>query len=269
MAFDKNNLVNRSGQSPILNNENDAHLTKIEFINHIENNPCHVSIEDRRYWNSLERLLKQYVDYRFKTIVGMFDFGEINIDNKLTLSEIILIGLKTAYSRIESEKADRLKAVAEEADIRARSVKDETDSRISENQIFQQQLEDLKADLAKEVMDRKEYVDKERRDRNDSEDNIVNNINQMKTQLSGEIYVVQNDLLTEINNRVNGDQTLRDLITEKVGAFDTRIGSVQNQITQINVDRSNEMTMIRSELKGFNDRLNMIVSANSLNENPI
>ena len=269
MAFDKNNLVNRSGQSPILNNENDAHLTKIEFINHIENNPCHVSIEDRRYWNSLERLLKQYVDYRFKTIVGMFDFGEINIDNKLTLSEIILIGLKTAYSRIESEKADRLKAVAEEADIRARSVKDETDSRISENQIFQQQLEDLKADLAKEVMDRKEYVDKERRDRNDSEDNIVNNINQMKTQLSGEIYVVQNDLLTEINNRVNGDQTLRDLITEKVGAFDTRIGSVQNQITQINVDRSNEMTVIRSELKGFNDRLNMIVSANSLNENPI
>jgi hypothetical protein len=269
MAFDKNNLVNRSGQSPILNNENDAHLTKIEFINHIENNPCHVSIEDRRYWNSLERLLKQYVDYRFKTIVGMFDFGEINIDNKLTLSEIILIGLKTAYSRIESEKADRLKSVAEEADIRARSVKDETDSRISENQIFQQQLEDLKADLAKEVMDRKEYVDKERRDRNDSEDNIVNNINQMKTQLSGEIYVVQNDLLTEINNRVNGDQTLRDLITEKVGAFDTRIGSVQNQITQINVDRSNEMTVIRSELKGFNDRLNMIVSANSLNENPI
>ena len=269
MAFDKNNLVNRSGQSPILNNENDAHLTKIEFINHIENNPCHVSIEDRRYWNSLERLLKQYVDYRFKTIVGMFDFGEINIDNKLTLSEIILIGLKTAYSRIESEKADRLKAVAEEADIRARSVKDETDSRISENQIFQQQLEDLKADLAKEVVDRKEYVDKERRDRNDSEDNIVNNINQMKTQLSGEIYVVQNDLLTEINNRVNGDQTLRDLITEKVGAFDTRIGSVQNQITQINVDRSNEMTVIRSELKGFNDRLNMIVSANSLNENPI
>ena len=269
MAFDKNNLVNRSGQSPILNNENDAHLTKIEFINHIENNPCHVSIEDRRYWNSLERLLKQYVDYRFKTIVGMFDFGEINIDNKLTLSEIILIGLKTAYSRIESEKADRLKSVAEEADIRARSVKDETDSRISENQIFQQQLEDLKADLAKEVMDRKEYVDKERRDRNDSEDNIVNNINQMKTQLSGEIYVVQNDLLTEINNRVNGDQTLRDLITEKVGVFDTRIGSVQNQITQINVDRSNEMTVIRSELKGFNDRLNMIVSANSLNENPI
>jgi hypothetical protein len=199
----------------------------------------------------------------------MFDFGEINIDNKLTLSEIILIGLKTAYSRIESEKADRLKSVAEEADIRARSVKDETDSRISENQIFQQQLEDLKADLAKEVVDRKEYVDKERRDRNDSEDNIVNNINQMKTQLSGEIYVVQNDLLTEINNRVNGDQTLRDLITEKVGAFDTRIGSVQNQITQINVDRSNEMTVIRSELKGFNDRLNMIVSANSLNENPI
>jgi hypothetical protein len=269
MAFDRRNLAGRSGFAPDFNNENDAQVSKIEFLAHTDNNPCHVSMEDRRYWNSIEKLLKQYVDYRFKTIVGMFDFGEINIDNKLTLSEIILLGLKTAYSRIESERADRLKSVAEEAAIRERMCTDETNSRVSENQIFQQQLADLKADLEKEVVDRKEYVDKERRDRNESEDLINNNINQLRTQLAGQIYVVQNDLMTEVNTRSNADQTLRDLITEKVGSFDSSISSVQNQINQLNIDRSNEMTVIRSDIKGVSDRLNMIISANSLRENPM
>lgn len=158
MAFDRNNLPGVSGQSTRLNNQDEAKANRSELDSHVENDTRHVSIQDRVYWNSLEKTLKEYVDYRFKSIIGIFDFGELEIDNSLSLVDIILKTNKDRISDINSLRAEFISALESNVNNLISSDEDERTARISGLEEMRERIQDLLGKIEKEIEDRKTDV---------------------------------------------------------------------------------------------------------------
>jgi len=158
MAFDRNNLPGVSGQSTRLNNQDESRANRSELSSHVENDSRHVSIQDRVYWNSLEKILKDYVDYRFRSIIGIFDFGELEIDNKLSLADIVLKTNKDRISDINSLRAEFISALETNVNNLISSDEDERTARISGLEEMRERIQDLLGKIEQEIEDRKTDV---------------------------------------------------------------------------------------------------------------
>lgn len=158
MAFDRNNLPGISGQSNRLNNQDEAKANRIELESHYKNDSRHVSAKDRKYWNSLEKILKDYVDYRFKSIIGIFDFEELELSNDLTLCDIILKTNKNRIQDINSLRADFISQLETQVKNLIEEDSKERTARISGLEEVRDRIKDLLSMIEKEIEDRKTDV---------------------------------------------------------------------------------------------------------------
>lgn len=158
MSFDRNNLPGVSGQSTRLNNQDESKANRRELENHYKNDSRHVSAKDRKYWNSIEDNLKKYVDYRFKSIIGIFDFEELELDNDLTLCEIILKSNKNRIQDVNSLRADFISQLETQVSNLIEKNDEERTARISGLEEVRERIKDLLAKIDKEIEDRKADV---------------------------------------------------------------------------------------------------------------
>ena len=158
MAFNRDNLPGVSGQSIRLNNQDESKANRRELENHYKNDSRHVSAKDRRYWNSIEDNLKKYVDYRLKSIIGIFDFEELELDNSLTLCEIILKSNKNRIQDVNSLRADFISQLETQVTNLLEKNSEERTARISGLEEVRERIKDLLAKIDKEIEDRKADV---------------------------------------------------------------------------------------------------------------
>jgi hypothetical protein len=158
MAFNRDNLPGVSGQSIRLNNQDESKANRRELENHYKNNSRHVSAKDRKYWNSIEDNLKKYVDYRLKSIIGIFDFEELELDNSLTLCEIILKSNKNRIQDVNSLRADFISQLETQVTNLLEKNSEERTARISGLEEVRERIKDLLAKIDKEIEDRKADV---------------------------------------------------------------------------------------------------------------
>ena len=158
MSFNRANLAGRAELNPEFNNSHDDKVGFAEFMAHTDNGGIHVSLEDRKRWDETLQKAKDYVDYRFRSIIGKFDFGEIGIDNSLTLAEIILASNKARLADVQAEKGERLAAIQKEKTDREEAIKAEMLARVSEDRVLKNNIDDVDAKVEKEIADRTEQV---------------------------------------------------------------------------------------------------------------
>ena len=162
MPFNRSNLASTSEFSPSTNNKSENHPTRAELLAHTENDGIHVSIQDRIYWNTIEKKLKEYIDYQFKNTIGKFNFESIGLDNSLTIVDILLYLARQNKLDLQSEKSERVASIEKESKKRDIDIDSEAKARSSAitlltekidrlNLITKQEIEARSTDMANEI----------------------------------------------------------------------------------------------------------------------
>ena len=253
MAFDRNNLVGEAEQSPRVLNKKDAKINRNEFLSHINDDKTHVTIEDRKFWNETRRFLKDYVDYRFKTIIGMFDFGEINIDNKLTLAEIILTMGKRLSQSIERERMDRIEALNAEIANRETAMTEEAGLRLGKDKELKELLDELRKDLTTEINDRKQAVADEAEVRANNDSNLNDSFQALQRAYTVDHQNMTDIIEQEIINRTTACNNLQGNINALIDKHNHDIAEIIGG-GEVTIDLTNtsalleQLTQVREEL---------------------
>ena len=252
MAFDKRNLPGLSDRSPIVGNREESFLTRKEFHAHADNDPIHVSIEDRKRWNEIEQKLKDYIDYRFRSIIGLFDFGEIGIDNSLTLAEIILKTNKQRISEIQSEKASRISDIEKQKEDLTKLIIDETKARSSAIKLIEEQLVDANLRIDKEIEDRITADELEQTSRILKDNELEKYIDKVDKKILQEFNKATEAINMEKVIRENTDNETVTTVNTKIAIQDKNISDMMLKVNQYTIDRNNDFITMQSQIEMIN-----------------
>ena len=252
MAFDKRNLPGLSDRSPIVGNREESFLTRKEFHAHADNDPIHVSIEDRKRWNEIEQKLKDYIDYRFRSIIGLFDFGEIGIDNSLTLTEIILKTNKQRISEIQSEKASRISDIEKQKEDLTKLIIDETKARSSAIKLIEEQLVDANLRIDKEIEDRITADELEQTSRILKDNELEKYIDKVDKKILQEFNKATEAINMEKVIRENTDNETVTTVNTKIAIQDKNISDMMLKVNQYTIDRNNDFITMQSQIEMIN-----------------
>ena len=248
MAFDRNNLVGVAGQSKTLNNQDESKADILSLEAHVENAKKHVSIEDRKRWDETYQKLKDYVDYRFKSIIGVFDFEEIGLSNKLTLAEIVLTSNKDRIADVTSLKGELESKLLEEKTTREKEISDEVNTRISDVRLLNEKIDDVNARIDQEIQDRISAVAKEERERTLKDNQIDNNLEDTNRSIlsyyNKAVELVEKEALT----RDNADQELQSNFNIAIGKYDYSITDLQNIVNTYTTMRNNDFKLLQDSI---------------------
>ena len=252
MAFDKRNLPGLSDRSPIVGNREESFLTRKEFHAHSDNDPIHVSIEDRKRWNEIEQKLKDYIDYRFRSIIGLFDFGEIGIDNSLTLAEIILKTNKQRISEVQSEKASRISDIEKQKEDLTKLIIDETKARSSAIKLIEEQLVDANLRIDKEIEDRITADELEQTSRVLKDNELEKYIDKVDKKILQEFNKATEAINMEKVIRENTDNETVTTVNTKIAIQDKNISDMMLKVNQYTIDRNNDFITMQSQIEMIN-----------------
>ena len=252
MAFDKRNLPGLSDRSPIVGNREESFLTRKEFYAHADNDPIHVSIEDRKRWNEIEQKLKDYIDYRFRSIIGLFDFGEIGIDNSLTLAEIILKTNKQRISEIQSEKASRISDIEKQKEDLTKLIIDETKARSSSIKLIEEQLVDANLRIDKGIEDRITADELEQTSRILKDNELEKYIDKVDKKILQEFNKATEAINMEKVIRENTDNETVTTVNTKIAIQDKNISDMMLKVNQYTIDRNNDFITMQSQIEMIN-----------------
>lgn len=252
MAFDKRNLPGLSDRSPIVGNREESFIFRKEFEAHTNNEPIHVSIEDRKRWNELEQKLKDYVDYRFKSIIGVFDFGEIGIDNSLTLADIILKTNKQRISEIQSEKANRISDVSNLRENLTELILDETKARNSAIKLFEEQLVDINNRIDKEIEDRIIADNNEQSARILKDEDLEKYIDKVDKKILEQFNKATESINIERVTRENKDNETVTTVNGRISVQDKNISDMMSKVDTYTIERNNDFITMQSQIEIIN-----------------
>ena len=256
MAFDRNNLAGIAEHSPHHNNSSENKVTRVELDAHTSNKGIHVSIQDRHYWNSIEQRLRDYVDYRLKTIIGKFDFGEIGIDNSLTLSQIILLSNKERIADIQAERGERNALIEAEREERNRSIESEVRARTSAVALIDEQLLDINNRITKETRDRIQADEAEATTRSEQDAILSNRIDDTNSDLDKYYRELIAKIELEAVTRANEDLEVESRLNNSIGNQNQQIADINNTVQSFITLHNNDSII----MKQTTDRLETAIN---------
>ena len=183
MPFNRSNLAGTSEFSPSTNNRSENHPTRAELLAHTENDGTHVSIEDRIKWNSIEKKLKEYVDYQFKNTIGKFNFESIGLSNSLTIVDILLYLARQNELGLQTEKSERVSAIEKESKKRDIDIDSEAKARSSAITLLTEKIDRLNLITKQEIADRKSSLSKETKNRTNADEEINASIKKLASRV--------------------------------------------------------------------------------------
>ena len=183
MPFNRSNLAGTSEFSPGTNNRSENHPTRAELLAHTENDGTHVSIEDRIKWNSIEKKLKEYVDYQFKNTIGKFNFESIGLSNSLTIVDILLYLARQNELGLQTEKSERVSAIEKESKKRDIDIDSEAKARSSAITLLTEKIDRLNLITKQEIADRKSSLSKETKNRTNADEEINASIKKLASRV--------------------------------------------------------------------------------------
>lgn len=183
MPFNRSNLAGTSEFSPGTNNRSENHPTRAELLAHTENDGTHVSIEDRMKWNSIEKKLKEYVDYQFKNTIGKFNFESIGLSNSLTIVDILLYIARQNELSLQTEKSERVSAIEKESKKRDIDIDSEAKARSSAITLLTEKIDRLNLITKQEIADRKSSLSKETKNRTNADEEINASIKKLASRV--------------------------------------------------------------------------------------
>ena len=277
MSFNRANLAGRAELNPEFNNSHDDKVGFAEFMAHTDNGGIHVSLEDRKRWNEMLQKAKDYVDYRFRSIIGKFDFGEIGIDNKLTLAEIILASNKARLADVQAEKGERLAAIQKEKTEREEAIKAEMLARASEDRVLKNNIDDVDAKLEKEITERKAEMEEESRTRKNTDDDIIAKNNKQDEDLKAEGLRLEALINEERTDRIEDFETTYQRVVETLDDYQTQINDFRTdanafkaEVQGIITANQNNMDIVRQALnQEIEDRIRAINEEATTRQNQI
>lgn len=277
MSFNRANLAGRAELNPEFNNSHDDKVGFAEFMAHTDNGGIHVSLEDRKRWDETLQKAKDYVDYRFRSIIGKFDFGEIGIDNSLTLAEIILASNKARLADVQAEKGERLAAIQKEKTDREEAIKAEMLARVSEDRVLKNNIDDVDAKVEKEIADRTEQVGNEIRIRQTTDEDIIAKNAKQDEDLKAEGIRLEGLINEERNDRIKDFETTYQRVVETLDDYQTQINDFRTdasvfkaEVQGIITANQNNMDIVRQALnQEIEDRIRAINEEATTRQNQI
>lgn len=277
MSFNRANLAGRAELNPEFNNSHDDKVGFAEFMAHTDNGGIHVSLEDRKRWDETLQKAKDYVDYRFRSIIGKFDFGEIGIDNSLTLAEIILASNKARLADVQAEKGERLAAIQKEKTDREEAIKAEMLARVSEDRVLKNNIDDVDAKVEKEIADRTEQVGNEIRIRQTTDEDIIAKNAKQDEDLKAEGLRLEGLINEERTDRIKDFETTYQRVVETLDDYQTQINDFRTdanvfkaEVQGIITANQNNMDIVRQALnQEIEDRIRAINEEATTRQNQI
>ena len=255
MAFDRRNLVSIAERSPMVNNADEGKITKAEFEAHTKTDPIHVSIQDRKRWDEIERRCIDYINYLFISIIGKFDFGEIGISNNKTLADIILQSNKERIQDVQSERAERNSLIAIERETYTRFITNETNARISTIELLNQQMKDLDNKIEKEITDRIEAISLEANERTSADTQLQANIDAVDLKILEEANRADGIVEAEALARLQQDTILQENINTLTANHEKLISDMNYKVETFIATQGINIESMQNSINDFNEDL--------------
>lgn len=256
MSFNKENLVGIAQKSISANNYEESKASNIALDTHIENQGVHVSFEDRKRWNEQSRYLKDYVDYRFKTIIGKFKFEALNVSNKFTLVDVILHLYNKILTKFNKESAERTSIMQSFIDKIERMVRQDILSRQAEIQAVLELIDELNAALAQEIKDRKENDDLEIKARQNAINTTLNYVNEQVEILQTEDKRLDDLIKQEAFDRDQAIQVFEEDYTKAMNQYAVELQNILDRMENLLSGKEAKILELESRIIDLEDRLN-------------
>ena len=256
MSFNKENLVGIAQKSISANNYEESKASNIALDTHTQNQGIHVSFEDRKRWNEQSQAMKDYVDYRFKTIIGKFKFDTLNISNKLTLVDIILHLYNKILTKFNKESVERTSIMQNFIDKIERMVRQDILSRQAEIQAVLELIDELNAALAQETKDRIDNDNLEIKARQDAINNTLNYINEQVEQLQAEDQRLSGLIQQEAFDRSQAIQVFEEDYTKAMNQYAVELQNILTRMENLLGAKESKILELESRIIDLEDRLN-------------
>lgn len=229
MPFNRENLVGIAQKSTSANNYDESKVSRTEFQTHIDYDAIHVSHEDRYNWNKSLQESKDYTDYRFKDIIGKFNFHLIDIDNRRTLSDIILLIYTKLLDKTNITEAeckilvnDTLKQIEE-------LISNKVTSQLNLMNEKLKQIDEVNNKLDLEIENRTNAINNEVTERNNAIDNKFNSVSESLDSIRSSISTLDGKIAEESSNRTKAINSFEESFTRIIDEYDKQIQSMISQ----------------------------------------
>ena len=241
LSFNRENLIGIAEKSTSANNFDESRVSRLEFENHRDYDPRHVSFKDRHNWNKSLTESKDYTDKKFDSIIGKFKFNLIGIDNRLTLSDIILSIFTKLLNRVNISQAE-CKIIMEETLTEIQSlISNDVTTRLDNMDNTLLEIDSIKKGLNQEIKDRED---------------TVKNINQLKDELFSSYDEKLEESVDSLNTSIkNVDDKVEVEIINRTAAMT----NFENTYTATLDQYEKSIQSMISQYESFiNDKLSLI-----------
>ena len=251
MSFNKENLVGIAQKSVSTNNYEESKASNISLNSHIDNQGIHVSYKDRKRWDEQSRYTRDYVDYRFKSIIGKFKFDTLAISNKLTLVEIIILLYNKLIQKHNKESVETNHIVKQFTDKIERMLAQDMMSRQLEIRASLDLIDELNDALDKEREDRKENDNLEIKARQDAINAVLNHINEQVSSLQESDQALDHKIEEEVHNRTLAIEEYEKQYTKAMNQYAVELQSILDRMDSLLTDAESRVAQLERRVEAI------------------
>lgn len=255
MSFSKENLVGIAQKSISANNYEESKASNIDLETHTNNTGIHVSFKDRKRWNEQSKYLKDYVDYRFKSIIGKFKFDSLDISNKLTLVDIIISLYNKIISKFNSESEECMYIITTYTAHMERMLKQDMMSRQAEIRTILALIDDLEKALENESKERKENDDLEISTRREAINNTLTYMNEQVAMLQQSDSQLHDEIEQEAMARNSAIQEFEARYTNAMNQYAVELQSILNRMESLIGSKESKIMELENRISNLEDRI--------------
>ena len=255
MSFNKENLVGVAQKSTSANNYEESRASNLSLETHTQNDGIHVSFEDRKRWDEQSKYFKDYVDYRFKSIIGKFKFEVFNISNKRTLVDIILCLYNNILSKFNNESAEYKHTVTTFIDRIERLVEQDMMSRQLEIKAVLELIDELNESLSKESKERIDNDNLEIKARQDAINNVLTYINEQVASLQQADKSLKDNIEQEVLNRSTAIEDFEKRYTKAMNQYAVELQTILSRMETLLSNKEAKLEELESRIKSLEGNL--------------
>lgn len=248
MSFNKENLVGVAQKSTSANNYEESRASNASLDIHTQNKGIHITFEDRKRWDEQPQYLKDYIDYRFKSIIGKFKFDVIGISNKRTLVDIILYLYNNILSKFNKESVEYKYIINTFIDKIERVVEQDMMSRQLEIRATLELIDELNEALSKEAKERKDNDDLEIKIRQSAINEVLNYINEQVASLQQADQSLKDKIEQEVIDRADAIEEFEKRYTKAMNQYAVELQTILSRMEELISGSDSKLKQLESRI---------------------